>query len=303
MPDLNDCASFGVTPPNSGGVAAPVLVIGAGMAGLACAVALKQANRDVLVLEAGDAVGGRVRTDCHPDGYLLDRGFQVLLEAYPVGRLWLDLPSLRPRAFDAGLLVWTGRRLVPLADPLRHPRTVVRDLTASLFSAGDKLRLARIAARARFADWESAIDAAGDPASDRSAAEELWAAGFGRNFVDRFARPFWGGILLDPALTASAGPLRFTLKMFLQGRAVLPAHGMRAMAEQLRGRLPDSAVRHRQAVEEVVVRDGRAVGVRTADGTVAASAVVVATDPPAAKRLTGISALPGSERGIGCVTV
>ena len=300
---MNNRVSFGFAAPSSGGLTAPVVVIGAGMAGLACAVALKEANRDVLVLEASDAVGGRVRTDRHPDGYLLDRGFQVLLDAYPAGRRWLDLPSLGPRAFAAGALVWTGRRLVPLADPLRHPAALVRDLTTSLFPAGDKLRLARIAARARLANWESAVDAAGDPASDRSAAEELWAAGFGRNLVDRFARPFWGGILLDPTLSASAGPLRFTLKMFLEGRAVLPADGMQAMAEQLRNRLPGAAVRHRQVVEEVVVREGRAGGVRVAGGIVPASAVVVATDPPTAKRLTGISALPGSERGIGCVTV
>lgn len=287
----------------SGEGLAPVVVVGAGMGGLACAISLKGAGRDVLVLEASDGVGGRVRTDRHPDGFLLDRGYQVLLDAYPAGRRWLDLPALEPHAFDAGALIWTGRRLVPIADPLRHPSSLVRDLTTSLISPADKLRLGMLAAQAVRSPWISAADVAGDPASDQTAAEALWGAGFGRAFVDRFARPFWGGILLDPSLQMSAGPFRFTLKMFLQGRAVLPAAGMGAMPQQLRGRLPADAVRLRQVVDEIVIRDGRAVGVRVGNRVEPASAVVVATDAPAARRLTGVAALPGADQGLGSVTV
>jgi phytoene dehydrogenase-like protein len=281
----------------------PVVIVGAGMGGLACALTLIDAGRRVVVFEAGDGVGGRVRTDHHPDGYLLDRGFQVLLEAYPAVQRWLDLPALDLKSFDAGALVWTGRRLVPLADPLRHPQALLRDLTTSLFPVQDKLRLALLAARARVAGWSSAVAAASDPANDRSGAEELWAAGFSRPFVDRFARPFWGGILLDPTLAGSAGPLRFTLKMLLQGRAVLPAAGMRAMPDQLARRLPDDAIRLNQPVEALVIEDGRATGVRVGGATVAASSIVVATDPPSAKRLTGITSLPGPEDGLGCTTI
>lgn len=51
-----------------------VVVVGAGLAGLACARHLSAAGVDVLVLEAEDVVGGRVRTDA-VDGMLLDRGF------------------------------------------------------------------------------------------------------------------------------------------------------------------------------------------------------------------------------------
>ena len=49
-------------------VSAPVIVVGAGLAGLACAQRLNQADVAVQILEASDAVGGRVRTD------LLDGG-------------------------------------------------------------------------------------------------------------------------------------------------------------------------------------------------------------------------------------
>ena len=280
---------------------APVVVVGAGMAGLTCAGEVRAAGREVVVLEASNGIGGRVRTDRHPEGYLLDRGFQVVLEAYPALRRQIDVDGLRPAAFDAGAHIWTGKRLLPLADPLRHPAALARDLTTPLFGAGDKVRLAALGARARAAKWDSAARAAGDPGTDRSTAEYLWGAGFGRGFVDRFARPFWGGILLDRSLATSVGLFRFTLKMFLEGYALLPEGGIQALPERLARRLPLGAIRLHRPVEALVVEDGRATGVRVGGETMPASAVVVATDPPAAKRLTGIAAIP--DQPVGCVTV
>lgn len=280
-----------------------VVVVGAGMAGLTCAVALHAAGRPVVVLEAADGVGGRVRTDRHPDGFLLDRGFQVLLDAYPAVRRVIDLPALSAEPFDAGAVVWTGRRLVPLADPLRHPAAVLRDLTSSVFSTVDKVRLAAFAARARLTPWTSARDAAEPAMDDLSAAAALQSAGFSSEFIDNFARPFWGGILLDPSLATSAGPLRFTLKMFLEGRAVLPQTGLRGMPDQFGDRLPSGTVRTGTAVDSLVTENGRVTGVRVGGEAINASAVVVATDPPAARRLTGIDALPDAAQGIGSTTV
>ena len=46
------------------------------------------------VLEASDAVGGRVRTDLTPEGFRLDRGFQVLLTNYPETKRLLDYEAL-----------------------------------------------------------------------------------------------------------------------------------------------------------------------------------------------------------------
>ncbi|MSV85614.1 MAG: FAD-dependent oxidoreductase, partial [Actinobacteria bacterium] len=87
-----------------------VVVVGAGLAGLTAARTLTQAGRLVLLLEASDGVGGRVRTD-QIDGFHVDRGFQVLLTAYPELERQLDLDALDLREFDPGALLWFGERL------------------------------------------------------------------------------------------------------------------------------------------------------------------------------------------------
>ena len=99
----------------------PIIIVGAGVAGLTCAGELVRAGRRVLVLEASDGVGGRIRTDRH-EGYLLDRGFQVLLDAYPAYRRQVAEGDLRTAAFDAGAVIWDGKRRQRLANPLAHPR-------------------------------------------------------------------------------------------------------------------------------------------------------------------------------------
>jgi len=78
-----------------------VLIVGAGLSGLCAARALQAAGVTCCVLEAGEAVGGRVRTDV-VDGFRLDRGFQVFLTAYPEAARELDLRALDLCPFEPG---------------------------------------------------------------------------------------------------------------------------------------------------------------------------------------------------------
>src|SRR5580693_9399940 len=94
----------------------PVVIVGAGVAGLACAQDLVAAGIPVQVVEAADAVGGRMRTD-RQGGFLLDRGFQVFNTAYPQVQRRLGLRALRLRPFTPGLLLHTGRGRVRFTDP------------------------------------------------------------------------------------------------------------------------------------------------------------------------------------------
>src|ERR1700744_2520880 len=98
-----------------------VVVIGAGVAGMACAADLTAGGATVRLLEAGDAVGGRMRTDRHGK-FLLDRGFQVFNTSYPQVQRRIDLRALQLRPFTPGMLLHTGQGRVRFTDPSRQPR-------------------------------------------------------------------------------------------------------------------------------------------------------------------------------------
>ncbi len=258
-----------------------VVVVGAGLSGLCCARELRAAGLDVLVLERSDAPGGRVRTDV-VDGFQLDRGFQVLLTAYPEARRVLDYDRLGLRAFESGALIRRDGGFARLADPRRHPVRALEGLGAP-GNLLDKLRVVRLQRRlSRFSLNELLT------APQLTTAAALQQEGFSSDFVDAFFRPFLGGIFLDPALETSSRLFAFVFKLFAEGEAALPAAGMQAVPRQLAEGLPGDVVRCGVTVEtaapgEVVLAGGERLTAR---------AVVVAADGPEAARLTGALEAP-----------
>ena len=271
--------------PYPGAMHSPVVVVGAGLAGLSCAVELLARGQGVVVLEASDGVGGRVRTD-RVDGFLLDRGFQVLLAGYPECRRQLDYDALDLRAFYPGAVVERGGRAITVADPRKHPLAALGALNG-LARPTDAPALLKLLATSR-RSLRDGLDAAGpDTATTR---EALRAVGLSEGLVDGFFRPFLAGITLDPTLAVSARFSRFVLGSLLAGPTVVPAAGMGALPQQLADRLPAQAVRLGARVIEV-----DADGVRLEDGErVAAAAVVVAVEGPEAARLLPGLPDPGS---------
>jgi protoporphyrinogen oxidase len=261
-----------------------IVVIGAGLAGLACARTLHEAGRAVVVLEASDGIGGRVRTD-EVEGFQLDRGFQVLFTAYPEAIRQLDLDALLLQPFDRGALVRVGGRFHRLADPFRGPgvlgaATGTLDATrAPIGTLLDKLRLARLRR-------ELMAKAPADllRGKDETTGKALRDRGFSDAMVDRFFRPLFGGIQLDQSLTTSSRMFDLMFRTLASSDAALPAKGMSAIPAQLAAKLPTSAIRVGCRVGAV---EGTTVWLHGGVHLEAAR-VVVATEGPEAARLLGL---------------
>ena len=261
-----------------------VLVIGAGLAGLQCARELQAAGRDVQVWEAADDVGGRIRTD-EVDGFLVDRGFQVLNPAYPAVRRWVDAEALRIKPFGAGIGVRLEDRLAVLAHPVREPQRLAATLRSGLLHPVGLARLAR---------WASPALGRAErlkTAPDLPLREALDAAGVDgslRAVVDRF----YAGVLLEDGGDTSNAFALLLLRMFVLGAPGLPAAGMQALPRQLATGL---TVRTHTRVASVV--PGADVVEAYADGaSVRANTVVVATDPASAGLLTAVK--PPAMKGV-----
>src|ERR1017187_7344808 len=130
-----------------------VIVVGAGVSGLVAAVELQRRGLSVHVVEASNDIGGRVRTD-EVDGFLLDRGFQVLLTAYPEALKILDYSRLDLKSFSPGALSWFAGRMNPIVDPWRMPGMWREALRSEFGTLGDKLRMARLRSRLKRASIE-----------------------------------------------------------------------------------------------------------------------------------------------------
>ena len=266
------------------------IIIGAGLAGLCCARTLTAAGQACLVLEATPEVGGRVKTD-ELDGFLLDRGFQVLITSYPESQAVLDYEALDLRAFIPGALVYRADGLHKLIDPMRRPTAVLSALFSRIGTFADKRRLLALRSMAREG---SLADSFARPEQKTSA--RLEEMGFTQGVLEEFLRPWLGGIFLERDLDTSSRMLDFVYRMFSHGKAVLPARGMGAIPKQIADGLPPKVVKLREGVK--AVRQG--VVTLLDDTELKTKSIVVATDGPAAAKLLDEVA-PVPVRSVTCV--
>lgn len=256
-----------------------IVVIGAGLAGLAAASVLKRSGQEVKVLEATDKVGGRVQSEVYK-GFTIDRGFQVLFTAYPAVRRNFDLDDLDCVALEPGLVLQgpLGRSVV--ARPGRHLGDLWSTLRSPYLLWKDRLKLLQWIAYIRRGEPQAFLKG-----EDRSTLEELRAWGFSEYTIDHLFRPFWGGVFLDTSLRTSAKLFRYYARMLMEGSVAIPRRGMGELPRQLARRLD---IVYGVRVEDIQVHSDN-IELKTHRGSWHAKSVVVATDPPEIRRLTQIT--------------
>ncbi|GEB44876.1 oxidoreductase [Microbacterium testaceum] len=203
-----------------------VIVVGAGLAGLRAATRLAEAGRDVVILEANTAVGGRERTDI-VDGFRLDLGFHVLNPAYPAVRRWVDIDALALRRFPVAVGVRLDDRIARLAHPLRHPSAFPETLRSGL------VRPADIAALARWVGPTLLSARAAKKGRDVSLDEGWDRAGLRGPLREAMLEPFLAGVIADDRQRTSDAFVRLLIRSFALGRPGVPAAGIGALPAQL----------------------------------------------------------------------
>lgn len=275
-----------------------VAVAGGGLAGLVAALELSKSDNDVTVYETRDEVGGRV-CSTRRDGFVFDRGFQVLFTAYPEARRYLEYDELDLRAYDPGARIASDEGVSTLTDPLRDPGDAVGAFLSRDVTFADKLRVLRLRAALRNKTREEMF-ADGD---DETTREYLRGRGFSSRFIERFAEPFYGGVTLDRSLGTSKRVFEFTFSCLASGRTVVPAEGMGEIPKQLtkKAREAGASIVTGTSAKDLTPKGEDTDGAVEIETDVSESeefdAVVVATDPQESERLTGVGTPDGAK---GC---
>ncbi len=261
------------------------IIVGAGLAGLSCAVRMEAAGASVCLLEMEDAPGGRIRTDV-VDGFRLDRGFQILLTGYPALDEVIDLKGLRLKTFSNGALVRHGGRYHHFADPFRGSMAAAIGLAFDgIVPFKDKLLIAKLRSHVK---KETVADLF--TRDETTTREHLAAFGFSAQMIERFFEPFFAGVFLERELVTSSRFFEFLFRMFAFGDAAVPENGMEMIPRQLAVRLKAGTLQLKTEVKRLrrerngfvtELRDGRTINARTV--------VLALPDPQVRELLNGMS--------------
>ena len=164
------------------------------------------------------------------------------------------------------------------ADPWRQPQHLLSTAISPIASFADKLRLAKMQFQLRRMPLDRIYKC-----PEQTTLERLRGVGFSELAIDRFFKPFFGGVFLNNDLATSSRMFEFVFQMFARGHAALPAGGIGSIPRQIAASLPRGSIRTDSLVERsfrnsVCLKSGEILTARN---------VVVACEAPVAAMLLG----------------
>lgn len=226
-------------------------IIGAGVSGLIAASVLEGHGFSPVIMELTDRVGGRVKTDI-VDGYQLDRGFQVLLTAYPAAQKYLDFSKLDLQKFVPGAAIFQSGKQIIIGDPLRDISLLFSTLFSGIGSFGDKLKVLKLNRLLKNKTLSQIFSQ-----KEQTTLSYLQDFDFSAEMINQFFKPFFSGIFLEAELETSSRMFEFVYKMFGEGYATVPKSGIEAIPKQLAENLRNTNFKFNTSVASV--KDGEII--------------------------------------------
>ncbi len=235
----------------------PHLIIGAGLAGLACAKTLQDQRIPYLLIDEHEFVGGRVQSDLFENEFILDKGFQVLLSSYPELKFFLNLPDLNLQKFNSGAIIFNDKATSLIANPIRHPGLLVQSLRSKVFSLSDTILVGKLIMMARSMTSLNSL-------RGESTIDFLNSCGFSKSFIEDFWRPFMSGVMIDKSLSLDANYFLFLIRCFALGNVSVPRKGMAQIPQQMLSNLDPRNIRLNTKIIEfgenyVTAQDGTVI--------------------------------------------
>ena len=221
-----------------------VVILGAGLSGLATAYHLEKHNIDYVIIEKENYVGGRQQT-IKIDNFLCDVGFQILLSAYDQLNQF-PINKLDNCYFPSGAKCYVNNTFHTLANPLKHPLNVANSLLNPATSITDYVKLAKHIFKLLSRSKE---DIFAEP--NISTSELFKSLKLSQNFITHFLNPFFKGIFLEQDLDTSARLCNYYLKLFATGHAIVPKKGICALPELIASYIPKRKIHLNTKVESI----------------------------------------------------
>ena len=230
-------------------------IIGAGISGLIAAQVLENYGYKPTIIEGSNSVGGRVKSDL-VEGYLLDRGFQVLLTSYPAAKKYIDFDALEIQRLLPGATIFKNGKSQTIGDPLRSFSLLFPTLFSSIGTFSDKLKILKLNVLLKKKEIDTIFKE-----DEKTTLQYLIDVGFSEEMIQTFFKPFFSGIFLEPNLDTSSRMFEFVYKMFGEGLAVVPKAGIQAISNQLKDNLKNTKILLNSEVESVknksiILKDG-----------------------------------------------
>ena len=214
----------------------PIVIIGAGMAGLACAAKLQEKKYEYIIVEKSNRVGGRVGS-IYENGYIYDVGFQVFNTSYIKTMSLLNLKKIDLKPFKPGALIYKNNNFNIVSDPFREPSRIFTNLLSNISSITDKLKILSLIYSLKNYSIKNDIE------REIETNKYLKNYGFSNSFIENFFMPFLSGIFLENKLETSSKFFKYVFSKFSNGYATLPAKGMQQIPNTIFDNLNKDSIR------------------------------------------------------------